>query len=107
MKYYESLFIVHPNHEQDKLTHIVEAAKKEIARLKGHLLSEDNWGKRRLGYPIEKQKYGTYVLLQYESENAGINRELANWMKLTPEILAHIIVSLKRKPETEKAPDEQ
>ncbi|HCK99806.1 MAG TPA: 30S ribosomal protein S6 [Candidatus Marinimicrobia bacterium] len=99
MRYYENLFIVHPNHEQEKLTNTIEDVKKEISNLKGNILELEDWGKRRLAYPIEKQKYGNYVLIQYESENSKINRELENWMKLRPEILSYLVTSLDKKPE--------
>jgi small subunit ribosomal protein S6 len=99
VRYYENLFIVHPNYEQEKLTHTIEAVKKEIANLAGNVLIVEDWGKRRLAYPIEKQKYGSYVLAQYESENQKINRELEAWMKLRPEILSCITVALDEKPQ--------
>jgi len=98
VRYYENLFIVHPNHEQEKLTNTIEEVKKEINNLTGNILELEDWGKRRLAYPIEKQKYGNYVLIQYESKNSKINRELENWMKLRPEILSYLVISLDKKP---------
>lgn len=99
MRYYENLFIVHPNYEQEKLNSIIESLKKEINDLQGNILTVEDWGKRRLAYPIEKQKYGTYILIQYESENSKINREIESWMKLNQEILAYITIALEEKPE--------
>lgn len=103
MRYYENLFIVHPNYEQEKLTHTIESVKKEIANLNGNVLIVEDWGKRRLAYPIEKQKYGNYVLVQYESENNKINLELESWMKLRSEILAYQTIALNEKPESRNA----
>ncbi|MBU0712092.1 30S ribosomal protein S6 [bacterium] len=99
MRYYENLFIVHPNYEQEKLTHTIESAKKEIANLNGNVLVVEEWGKRRLAYPIDKQKYGSYILIQYESENQKVNLELEAWMKLRAEILSYMTVTLDGKPE--------
>jgi len=99
VRYYENLFIVHPNYEQEKLNSIIESLKKEINEQQGNILTVEDWGKRRLAYPIEKQKYGTYVLIQYESENSKINREIESWMKLNQDILANITVALDKKPE--------
>jgi small subunit ribosomal protein S6 len=100
VRYYENLFIVHPNYEQEKLNSIIESLKKEINDLQGNVLTVEDWGKRRLAYPIEKQKYGTYILIQYESENSKINREIEAWMKLSQEILANITIALDKKPES-------
>jgi len=99
VRYYENLFIVHPNHEQEKLNSIIESLKKEINEQQGNILAVEDWGKRRLAYSIEKQKYGTYVLIQYESENSKINREIESWMKLNQDILANITIALDKKPE--------
>jgi small subunit ribosomal protein S6 len=99
VRYYENLFIVHPNYEQEKLNSIIESLKKEINEQQGNILTVEDWGKRRLAYPIEKQKYGTYVLVQYESENSKINREIESWMKLNQDILANITIALDKKPE--------
>lgn len=99
MRYYENLFIVHPNYEQEKLTHTIEATKKEIETLGGNVLVIEEWGKRRLAYAINKQKYGSYVLIQYESEAQKINLELEAWMKLRSEILSYMTVTLDSKPE--------
>jgi len=70
LKYYENLFIVNPNYEHD-----------------------------RLAYPIEKYNFGNYVLVQFETENPKLVRELEDWMKLAPEIMSNITVSLKKRPE--------
>jgi len=103
VRYYENLFIVHPNYEQEKLTHTIEAAKKEITNLGGNVLVVEEWGKRRLAYAIDKQKYGSYVLIQYESEAQKINLELEAWMKLRAEILSYMTVALDSKPEQRSA----
>ena len=107
MRYYENLFIVHPNYEQEKLTHTIEAVKKEIGNLSGNILVVEDWGKRRLAYPIDKQKYGSYVLMQYESENQKINRDLEGWMKLRPEILSCLTVALTEKPQPKSKEDSE
>ena len=67
MKYYEILYIVHPalegGHLQDITKSIDEVLEKNGVKIK----VQDNWGRKKLAYPIEKQNYGTYVLTQFES----------------------------------------
>jgi len=99
LKYYENLFIVNPNHEHDRLTKVIDSVKAEITRLKGSVFFLEDWGKKRLAYPIEKHNFGNYVLVQFETENSKLIRELEDWMKLTPEIMSCITVCLKKKPE--------
>lgn len=103
MRYYENLFIVNPNIEHNRLTQVIDSAKGEIIRLGGQVLFVDDWGKKRLAYPIEKHRYGNYVLIQFETENHSVIRELGNWMKLVADIIAYQTIRLDQKPEVKPA----
>jgi len=97
LRYYETLFIVHPNYEQDRLNSVIKMVKGHIADIGGHVLAVDDWGKRRLAYPIEKQKSGNYVLIYFDAEPSAVV-ELQTWFELQAQILAQLIVRLDEKP---------
>ncbi len=97
MRYYETLFIVHPNYEQDRLNSVIKMVENRIVELGGTLLAVDDWGKRRLAYPIEKQKSGSYVLMHFEA-SPSIVIELQKWFEIQAQILAQLIVRLEEKP---------
>ena len=65
MNYYETLYIVHPALESGRLKDIILSLEEKLKNLGGKVLSIDLWGKKRLAYLIDKQKYGTYVKLQF------------------------------------------
>tara|TARA_B100000959_G_C14720084_1_gene516559 strand:- start:180 stop:767 length:588 start_codon:yes stop_codon:yes gene_type:complete len=65
MNYYETLYIVHPALEAGRLKDIILSLEEKLKNLGGKVLSIDLWGKKRLAYLIDKQKYGTYVKLQF------------------------------------------
>ena len=65
MNYYETLYIVHPALESGRLKDIILSLEEKLNNLGGKVLSIDLWGKKRLAYLIDKQKYGTYVQLQF------------------------------------------
>ena len=98
MRYYEMLFIVHPNYEQDRLDAVVSSVQKEITSKGGTLLKTDNWGKRKLAYMINKQRYGSYVLMYFESDPAMI-QGLHEWMEIQAQVLHQMIIRLEEKPE--------
>ncbi|HPC35810.1 MAG TPA: 30S ribosomal protein S6 [Candidatus Marinimicrobia bacterium] len=98
MRYYENLFIVNPNIEQEKFTQLIQTVKAEIERLSGNILNLEDWGKRRLAYPIQKHRYGSYVLVQFETENVELVKELESWFRLNQGILAFMTVGLDEKP---------
>ena len=68
MNYYETLYIVHPALESGRLKDIILSLEESLNKLGGKILSIDLWGKKKLAYLIDKQKYGTYVQLQFTGE---------------------------------------
>jgi small subunit ribosomal protein S6 len=71
--------------------------ENRIVELGGTLLAVDDWGKRRLAYPIEKQKSGSYVLMHFEA-SPSIVIELQKWFEIQAQILAQLIIRLEEKP---------
>jgi len=92
------LFIVHPNYEQDRLDAVISSVHKEITAKGGTLLKTDNWGKRKLAYLINKQRYGSFVLLYFEADPAII-QGLQEWMEIQAQVLHQMIIRLEEKPE--------
>jgi small subunit ribosomal protein S6 len=62
---YETVYILRPDVESDAAERIVERLKEVIGRLDGTLTKLDNWGRRRLAYPIRKNSRGVFVYLKY------------------------------------------
>jgi len=62
---YETIYILRPDVDNDVAEKVVDRAKDVIARLDGTLTKLDNWGKRRLAYPIQKNNRGLFVYLKY------------------------------------------
>ncbi len=94
MRYYEALFIAHPSLEDTGLSKVIGAAKKFVTGRGGELLYEEIMGKKRLAYAVEKQRFGTYVLLQFQGDkidHARLNRDL----ELNDNVLAHLVVSIE------------
>ena len=93
MKYYETLYIVHPALDSGRIKEIVTSINKTLEKNAGTVASLDVWGKKKLAYEIDKQKYGTYVLLQFKGDGSGnstFNMELEH----NPNILAYLTVSI-------------
>ena len=59
MNNYETVYIIHPALQEGRLNDIVEKIHNKLEELKGKTLYINNWGKKKLAYPIDKQKYGT------------------------------------------------
>ena len=99
MRFYETLYIVNPNFENDKLTKCQKEIEAELGKTKSKIINHRIWNKKRLAYPIDKQKYGTYMLLQFEGVNLHRMTDFDTWMKLNNQILRHMTTTLNFKPE--------
>ena len=94
MNYYETLYIVHPALESGRLKDTITNVQNQIEKNEvNKLLCTEFWGKKRLSYPIEKQKYGTYVLVQYSGDGNQISAFNVE-MEHNPNILAQITVKI-------------
>ncbi len=95
MRFYESIFVVHPAIEDNALDRVVDESI-QLFEKRGveEILYKEIMGKKRLAYPIEKQRFGTYVLIQFRSDGAG-NGQLNRDLELKDNILAHLIVRIE------------
>ena len=63
---YETIFVLDAALEEEKITALTEKFKALIAE-NGTIESVDEWGKRKLAYPIDFKTKGYYVLVNFES----------------------------------------
>ena len=99
---YETVFVASMNLGEEGIASLVEKFKALIAE-NGTLESVDEWGKRRLAYPIMKQPEGYYTLINFKSSPA-FTAELDRIYNITDGVLRSIIVKKEeRKAKPQKA----
>ena len=99
MRYYEILYIINPYFEKDKINNTMAEVTRKLEETKSKIINHYIWGKKRLSYPIKNQKYGTYVLLQFEDGDRIKMDDFDTWMKLENLIMRHITIKLDNHPE--------
>ena len=95
MNYYETLYIVHPALEAGRLKDIIISVEDTLKKSGGEPLALELWGKRKLSHYIDKQKYGTYVLLQYNGEGKCTG-DFAVELEHNPNILAYLTTLIEK-----------
>jgi len=88
---YEVLYIINATLGEEETKAIVEKFKAMVEE-NGTLISIDEWGKRRLAYPINDMPEGYYVLMNMET-NPDFPKELDRVFKITENIMRSIIVA--------------
>ena len=99
MRYYETIYIVDPNLENSVLEKTMNQIGQELEKTKAKIINHRDWGKKRLAYQVAKQKYGSFILLQFEIDDLSKMHDFDQWLKLNNSILRHMTVSLNQKPE--------
>ena len=108
MSFYETLYIIDPNLENKSLEKTMNEIGKELEKTKSKIINHRVWGKKRLAYPIERQKYGSYIIIQFEGGDQQKMIDYDTWMRLNNSVLRHMTVLLDEKPEIyveEKTPE--
>ena len=68
MRTYELIFVVDPRVADEDVTTMIQEYRQMITAGGSEITGEENWGRRKLAYPIEKLTEGKYVLFNIQSE---------------------------------------
>ncbi len=63
MRNYELVFVARPDLDENALNDVIQRVSNWITENSGQIDKVEQWGKRRLAYPIRKQNDGFYVLM--------------------------------------------
>jgi small subunit ribosomal protein S6 len=88
------MYVVRPTADEQTLTTVNEKVDKFITAGGGELVKREDWGKRRLAYPVAKFTEGFYSVLQFNLPPLRV-RELDRSLQLTEEILRFIITRVE------------
>jgi small subunit ribosomal protein S6 len=86
---YEIAVLYHPDLEVD-LTKAEERVTKIITDNGGKVTATDNWGKRKLMYPIKKQEHAIYVFYTVEMPGEGV-KKAESTLNITDEVIRYMI----------------
>ena len=87
---YEVLYVINPTLGEEETAALV-AKFKELAESRGTVTEVDEWGKRRLAYPINDLMEGYYVLMTFNAA-AAIPAELDRVFRITDGVMRSMIV---------------
>ena len=88
---YEVLYIINPTVGEDETAALV-AKFKELAESRGTVTEVEEWGKRKLAYPINDLEEGYYVLMTFTADPA-FPAELDRKMRIDTNVMRSILVS--------------
>ena len=99
MRFYETLYIVDSNLENKVLEKAMADIGNELNKTNAKIINHRLWGKKRLAYAIDRQKYGSYIILQFKGGDLDKMPDFDVWMRLNNSVLRHMTVALKEEPD--------
>ena len=91
MNQYEVMYVIDTNIDETTRTNLINRMAERVAQNGGKVDRVDEWGKRRLAYPINYKTEGYYVLM-YITAPSELPRELERRMKINENVLRYLTV---------------
>ena len=101
MRHYEIVALVHPN-QSDQLEEIVARYRKIVEESGGTIHRYEDWGRRKLAYPIQKLYKAGYFLMNIECEPT-VKDEIENAFRYNDSIIRSLVIRMD-KAVTEQSP---
>ncbi|MGI6707164.1 MAG: 30S ribosomal protein S6 [Clostridia bacterium] len=95
MNKYEALYIIDPSLEEEARKAVIERFSELVTSNGGTVDEIDEWGNRRLAYPINDLNEGYYVLMHFTAE-PDFPRELERNYRISDDILRYLITKLDK-----------
>jgi small subunit ribosomal protein S6 len=78
---YETVFILTPVLSDVQMKETVEKFRNMILESGGEIVNDENWGLRKLAYPIQKKSTGFYNLLEFKADPSFIGKLEVNYRR--------------------------
>lgn len=101
MKKYECLYIVNINFDSEGTSAVVARVEAILKNVGAEVVNTQHWGKRKLAYAIDKERYGNYVLLHFQGENPDL-AEFHREAEIEKGVLHYMTIRLDDFPDFEK-----
>ncbi len=93
--HYETVFILTPVLSEDQVKETVQKFRDFLEKKGAEIIWEENWGLKKLAYPIQHKKTGFYHLIEFKAEPEIIER-LDLEFRRDERVMRHLVVKLDK-----------
>jgi small subunit ribosomal protein S6 len=87
---YELMLIIRPDAPDEKAAAVIDRTTRYVVASGGQIIKVAPWGRRRLAYPIDRHREGSYHIVVFESPAEAI-AELERSLQITEEVLRYLV----------------
>ena len=95
MRRYELMLVLRPDTPDEQVQALLDRATRSIAAADGQIVKVSPWGRRRLAYPIDSFREGSYYILVFEAPSEAV-AELERGLNITEEVMRHLVTRVER-----------
>ena len=96
MNHYETVFILTPVLSDEQMKEAVSKFKAVLTENGAEMVNEENWGLKKMAYPIKKKSTGFYNLLQFKAESGEVVEKLELQFRRDDRVLRFLTMSLDK-----------
>ena len=95
MRRYELMLVIRPDVADDRSQAVIDRTTRQITAAGGQIIKVAPWGRRRLAYPIDRYREGSYHIILFQAP-ADALAELEHALQITEEVLRHLVTRDER-----------
>ena len=90
MRRYELMLVLRPDAPDERAAAVIDRTTRYVVASGGQIVKVAPWGRRRLAYPIERFREGSYHIVVFESPAEAI-AELERALQITEDVLRYLV----------------
>ncbi len=90
MRRYELMLVLRPDAPDERASAVIDRTTRYVVSSGGQIIKVAPWGRRRLAYPIERYREGSYHIVVFESPAEAI-AELERSLQITEDVLRSLV----------------
>ena len=95
MRRYELMLVIRPDIADDRSQAVIDRVTRQITAGGGQIVKVAPWGRRRLAYPIDRFREGSYHIVLFAAP-AGLLTELEHNLLISEEVIRHLVTRDER-----------
>jgi len=104
MRRYELMLVLRPDVADDRSQAVIDRTTRQITTAGGQITKVAPWGRRRLAYPIDRYREGSYHIVLFQAPGEALV-ELEHSLLITEEVLRHLVTRDERPAKTSRRED--
>ena len=104
MRRYELMLVLRPDVADDRSQAVIDRTTRQITTAGGQITKVAPWGRRRLAYPIDRYREGSYHIVLFQAPGEAL-AELEHSLLITEEVLRHLVTRDERPAKASRRED--